>query len=71
MENLPNCYICNKNAELFCLKCRQDVCKNHYQMGLCANCYKKRLKLVQRIITTIIIVALIGIPVILLSIFFF
>ncbi|TFG27381.1 MAG: hypothetical protein EU532_07565 [Promethearchaeota archaeon] len=67
---MPNCYICNKNAELFCLKCGQDVCKSHYQMGMCVNCYQKRLKAVQRLITIIIIASLIGILVIIFSVLF-
>ena len=72
MEKLPKCYLCDKTAELMCPKCNCDVCKFHYhdQMGLCSDCYEKRLKQVRMVITAIIILALIGIPVILLSLFF-
>ena len=61
MEKIAHCYLCDKTAELMCLKCNQDVCKSHYRMGMCSKCYEKRLKTIQRVITAIIILALIGI----------
>ncbi len=71
VEKLPNCYLCDKPAEIMCLKCNQDVCKDHFtQMGICTDCYERRLKQVKNVMTAIIILALIGIPVILFSVFF-
>ncbi|MFX1337607.1 MAG: hypothetical protein ACFFDK_03275 [Promethearchaeota archaeon] len=67
---MPNCYLYDKTAELMCLKRNSDMCKFHFQMGMCTECYEKRLKQVRMVITAIIILALIGIPIIIFSLFF-
>ncbi|TFG04669.1 MAG: hypothetical protein EU539_10390 [Promethearchaeota archaeon] len=68
---MPNCYYCNKIAELTCVKCGRDTCKEHLQYGLCPDCQAKRLKLIQRSLSLVIIGSLIAIPIIIISLIFF
>ena len=55
---MPKCYLpnCDKTAEIMCFKCNQDVCKTHYTpMGICTDCYERRLKHVRTVTNAIII----------------
>ncbi|MFX0069745.1 MAG: hypothetical protein ACFFAO_01515 [Candidatus Hermodarchaeota archaeon] len=67
---MAKCYYCEKQAELICSKCGREVCKFHIQVGLCTECQEKRLKLIQRMLSIVIIGSLVAIPIIVISLIF-